>query len=310
MNGARHSRAKVVGGWLLGLAIAAYALSGTYRVRPDEEMVVRRFGAALPTTARPGLHWGLPWPMERRSRVQVQKKRVVQIGTTAAAATTGLAASPDESQFLTGDRNLVRIEMAVQYAVEDPVAFLFASTDAGTLVRDAAEAGLARAVATKDVDVLMTGAKRQVQTEVRQYAQRRLEALGSGVVITSTNIQRVAAPSEVAAAFEDVVSAAQDKERYVAEAEGERSRTLLEADGQAAQLLAEAAIFSERRLNESEGEAERFAKQLEEYALAPRVTRERLYMDAIEEILAKTKQLVVGEGADRSIDLSLFRSGP
>jgi len=295
----------VVAGLLLLLVV--YAASGFYFVQPDERGVVRWFGRVPyaqrmpPYGVGPGLHYALPWPV---CRVDVPKTTVfrrVLVGmppelrdAISRGETWAMRASPASDVF-TGDVNILKVTMAVQYQVVDPVAYLLATEDPDELVRVTVQGVLIEKLAELPVDRALTVAKSQLENDTRQCAQELLDAYGCGVRLIPqlTNLESIEPPRAVINAFKDVVSAKKDGEKAIDDAIAEANRILPQARGDAAQILEEAQGYYQTRVKRARGEAESFLNLLAEYRLAPGVTADRLRLQTFEKVLAKVRKVIV-----------------
>ncbi len=286
---------------LLGIA-ALYLAGGIYLVPPDRQAVVTRFGRVVDARVPPGIHYHLPYPVERIYRLKVRETRRAIVGGEAADETLGRT-QPFQAQFLTGDQNIIQMRVVAQYSVSSPADFLFRAENLESLVRDAVETELARETARRGVDALLTTDKIQVQEAARERAQALLEGYRAGVSLASVNIESVAPPAEVAEAFRDVAGARADAARIINEAQGYANDVLPRARGAARQLVEGAEAYRTRKINEARGDAERFTKLAEEYRKAREVTSERLYVEAMEQILPRIKKLIV----EKDVDLSIVR---
>ncbi len=286
---------------LAGVALL-YLASGIYLVPTDRQAVVARFGRVVDARVPPGIHYHLPYPIERIYRLKVLETRRAIVGGEAADATLGRT-QPFQSQFLTGDQNVIQMRVVAQYNISSPADFLFRAEDIETLVRDAVETELARETARRGVDALLTTDKVQVQEAARERAQALLDGYRSGVQLSSVNIETVAPPAEVAEAFRDVAGARADAARIVNEAQGYANDVVPRTRGAAQQMHEAAEAYHTRKINEARGDAERFTKLVEEYRKAREVTSERLYVEAMEQILPRIRKLIV----EKDVDLSIVR---
>lgn len=286
---------------LVGL-LALYLASGIYGVPPDRQAVVTRFGRVADAHVLPGIHYHWPYPVERIARLKVRETKRAIVGGEAADETLGRT-PPFEMQFVTGDQNVIQMRAVAQYNISSPPDFLFRTENVENVVRDAVETELARETAHRGVDALLTTEKIQVQEAVRAHAQALLDGYRAGIELTSVNIEAIQPPAEVADAFRDVSGARADAERIVNEAQGYANDELPKARGVAQQLIEGAEAYRVRKVNESRGDAERFRKLADEYHKAREVTSERLYVEAMEEILPKVKKLI----AEKNLDLGIIR---
>lgn len=290
---------------IYGLA-ALWFLSGIYLVAPDQQAVVTRFGAVVEPRVLPGIHYALPWPIDSVAKLKVQQLQRLVIGGDLPDAVLGRT-QPLISQFLTGDQNIINMRVVVQYSVSMPADYLFRSQDATRAVSAAVEAELARRVAHRGVDAILTTEKAAIQEEVRAAAQARINDYRAGVLLSTVNIESVTPPPEASDAFRDVASARADASRIVNEAEGYANDVVPKARGEARQFLESAQAYRERKINEAAGDASRFNAVAAEYSKAAQVTGERLYMETMEQILPRIRKFIVDK--DGNLDLTIIRRG-
>ena len=290
---------------VLGVALLWIA-SGIYVVRPEQQAVVTRFGAVVNPRVYPGIHYALPIPIDRVYKVKVNQLQRSIIGGDIVDGVLGRS-QPLASQFLTGDQNIISMRVAVQYFVAVPADYLFRSVDVTKSVGSAAQAELARRIARRNVDAVLTTEKIAIQEEVLRSAQARLDEYRAGVRLANVSIESVAPPAEVADAFRDVASARADTSRIVDEAQGYANDIVPKARGEAQQNLEQAQAYRESKVNEAKGDSARFTAVATEYAKAPQVTAGRLYTEAMEQILPKIRKLIID--ANGNVDLSIIRKG-
>jgi membrane protease subunit HflK len=305
--------------WLIPAVVALYFLSGIYIVSPDEQGVVRMFGKAVRVT-QPGPHYHLPLPIEKVDKVKVKKVRRIEIGfrTISTGTPARYRFMPEESLMLTGDEQIVDAQIIVQYQVRDPEKFLFnvrgLERPQGALM-DAAEVALRQVVGQRPIDhvliteklqveiidhVLITE-KLQVEIDIRELLQRIIDNYSSGIKVIEVKLQTVRPPKEVAAAFSDVVSAKEDKDTLVKEAEGYREDILPKARGKAEAVIRAAEAYKAERVKRAQGDADRFLTVLKEYRNAKDVTRKRLYLETMERILPGIRKFVIDPDAGGSL---------
>jgi membrane protease subunit HflK len=282
---------------IIPVIVLLWALSGVYIVRPDEEGVVRRFGRAIKVTEQ-GPNYHLPFPIEKVDKVKVKQVRRLEVGfrTISEGTPARYKFVPEESLMLTGDEQIIDAQMTVQYQVSDPVKFLFnvrgLEGPQGALM-DAAEVALRQVVGQRPIDDVLIGEKLQVEIDIRELLQRIIDRYEGGISVKEVKLQTVQPPQEVAAAFSDVVSAKEDKDRLVKEAEGYREDILPKARGRAASIIREAEGYKAERMRRAEGDAARFLAVLKEYENAKEVTRKRLYLETMEKILPGIRKFIV-----------------
>lgn len=293
----------MLGGKRIAIAVAAlYLLTGVYVISADQQAVVTRFGRVTDQRVLPGIHYALPWPIDRVYKLKVLETRRAVVGGEAADQTLGRN-QPFQMQFLTGDQNVVQMRVIAQYHVTSPADFLFRAQDVELLVRGAVEGELTRETAARGVDALLTTDKAEVQQVAQSCAQTRLDSYGVGVNVSSVNIESAGPPPDVAEAFRDVAGARADAARIVNEAQGYAQDLIPRARGDAMQMHEAAEAYRTRRINEAQGDAGRFRKLSDEYRKAREVTSERVYVETMEQILPRIRKLIL----DRDVDLSILR---
>ncbi len=284
-----------------------WMLSGIYIVNPDEQGVVLRFGK-YDRTVDPGPHYALPVPIET-----VYKPQVTQIlrsevgfrsvGQSATFQQGQVRTIAEEASMLTGDENIVNVQFSVQYKISDPVQYLFNVSAPTALVRNAAEAAMREVIGNSEIDSAITDGKLKIQSEATQLLQQVLNRYGAGIQVIAVQLQDVHPPKEVIDAFKDVASAREDKSRIINQAEAYRNELLPKARGQAAAMRNQAEAYSATRVRNAEGDAARFDALRIEHDKAPKVTRQRLYYETVEDILAKSgeKILLDSKSAERAL---------
>ena len=285
-----------------GLA-ALWMLSGVYIVSTNQQAVVTRFGAVVEPRVMPGIHMALPWPIDRVTKLKVQQLQRLVIGGEAADSITGRA-NPLQSQFLTGDQNIISMRVVVQYSVGTPVDYLFRTENVARSVGAAVETALAQRIAMRTVDAVLTTEKQALQDEVRVAAQRLIDTYQAGVRISTVNIESIVPPPEAADAFRDVASARADSARIVNEAQGYANDLIPKARGEARQMIEASAAYKERKINEAQGDADRFTQVAVEYSKASEVNGRRLYVETLEQVLPKIKKLIVDKNGN--LDLTII----
>lgn len=285
-----------LGAYALLILLFVYFASGIYVVGPDEVGVVRRLGS-YNRTVPPGIHYHLPYPFESVTKPKITEVRRVEIGfrTLTLGPPPRYAFVPEESLMLTGDENIVSCQFIVQFRISDPYQYLFRIKDPEKAVKNVAEAALREVVGKKTIDEVLTTGRAEVQEETRAFLQEILDRYEAGIRILAVQLQDVQPPQEVVAAFKDVASAREDKVRFINEAEAYRNQILPQARGEASRILKEAEAYRETVIRKAEGEVARFLAVLREYEANPEVTRRRLRLETLEEILPKVKKFVFDE---------------
>jgi membrane protease subunit HflK len=265
------------GGYILiGLVLIAWAATGIYRVDEAERGVVQRFGAYTDTTL-PGLHWHLPFPIES---VDIVNTNAVQN-------------FPFRTEILTADEQYVFIQMVVQYRRTDPVVFSFKVVDPEATVQDVTESALREVIGTSELETLVTGARDQIAQRTMETLQATLDQYESGISITSVSIINLDYPQDVQAAVNDTQKATNDSARFQLEAEKYARDIIPRARGDAQRIILDAKAYQDRVVRDAVGQAARFEALLAEYQKAPRVTRDRLYIEAVEEVYANTSKVLL-----------------
>jgi modulator of FtsH protease HflK len=277
----------------LGLVVAlvVYFLFGIYQIDQGERGVVFRFGAVQQDVVMPGLHWNPP------IIDVVDKVNVTRVNSHS-----------HQALMLTEDENIVDVAPTVQYVVADPVAFLVNVRSPRESLTQATESALRHVVGSSIMDDVITAGREAIGIEVQERLQSYLDTYGTGIRLDKVNIDRSAPPSQVADAFNDVQKAREDEQRFINEANAYAESIIPEARGEAQQVIEEANGYRDRVVARAEGEADRFSKLLTEYRLASQVTRDRLYIDAMETVLSNsTKIMVAVEGGNNILYLPLDR---
>jgi len=293
--------------WLVvAIVLALYALTGVYIVAPDERGIVLRFGRVV-READPGPGYHLPWPIEQVIKPSVTQIRKAEFGfrTVEVGPPARYRDVDPESLMLTGDENIVKLQFIVQFKVKSvptgATDFLFNVRDQEDTVRDAAEAAMREVLGRNDIDNALTEGKEQVQHDAQALLQRILDQYGVGLEVVTVKLQDVGPPDQVSDAFKDVISAQQDKERLINEARGYANDVVPKARGQAAQLLNEAEAYSAAKVLDATGAAQRFSALQEEYEKAKEVTRQRLYLETMEQVLPRMNKIILDDVAGKQV---------
>ena len=271
--------------WLLPVALlgAFVIYNSIYQVQPDERGVVLRFGN-YNRTAEPGLHFAL-WPVERMETPRVGAVRQINIGTEGS-----------EGQMLTSDKNILGVPFSVFWRIADPKEFLFNVADQERTIRAVSQSAMREIVGQTRAQMILTTGKNSVETQVMEITQNLLNEYNSGVTITSINLGDVQPPREVANAFAEVVRAGQNQQQLINEAEQYRNQQVRLAEGEAAKLVEDASAYKSRVVAEAQGEAARFLSVYEQYKNAKGVTRERIFLETMEQVLGSTNKVIIEGG--------------
>jgi len=272
-----------------------------YVVAPEENGVVRTFGK-LSQVTESGLRFKFPWPIQTVDLVNVEAVRRLELGfRTVRAGSSQNSAQykkvPSESLMLTGDENIVSVNLVVQYKIKDAGNFLFRVADPNRSVSHAAEASIRQIVGSQPIDEVLTSGKAMIEAATKDLLQGILDGYEAGIYIAQVKLQDVTPPGQVDAAFKDVQSAKEEKEKKVNVALGYRNEIIPHARGEAAQAIHGAQAYKQTREKEAEGDASRFTQMLNEYRLAKTVTRTRMYLETMEEILPRMDKYIV-DGKD------------
>jgi modulator of FtsH protease HflK len=279
--------------WVILGLLVVWIVPGTfYFVEPDEEGVVTRFGKFHRTTS-PGLHFKFPSPIEHAATPKIRQIQRAEIGFRASEGRP-IQRVPAESLMLTGDQNIIDINLVVQYKIMDSVQYLFNVRRPHKLIRDSTETVIRGITGSKKIDEALTTGKAEIQILAKDRIQALLDRYKSGLQVVTIQLQDVHPPEQVAAAFKDVVSAREDKERMINEAQGYRNTVIPQARGEAAKIVREAEGYREQNIKRAEGDAKRFTQQYVEYKKAPTITRQRIYLETMEEVLPNVKKFVMG----------------
>lgn len=281
---------------IIVVLVAVWLLSGIYSVGPDEQGIVLRFGR-LDRVTSSGLNYHIPFPVEKVYTPKVTEVKRIEIGfrTTHPGPPARYSDRPNESRMLTGDENMVDLDLIVQYRIVDAAKFLFNVRNAETTVGHAAEAAVRQVVGSKPIDEALTTGKGVIQQETLNEIQRILDKYGSGLRIVAVQLQDVTPPKEVIQAFKDVASAREDKNRLINEAQGYRNQIIPEARGKSAQIVRQAEAYRETKIRQARGDADRFLATLKEYKKAPYITRKRLYLEMMEEVMPTIEKVITDD---------------
>ena len=290
----------------LGLIILViiWIASGLYRVLPDEQGVVLRFGKFVNTT-QPGLNYHIPFPVERALTPKVTKVNRMDVGFRAGSdsgfSSAGIADVPEESLMLTGDENIVNIDFSVFWVIKDAGNFLFKIQDPQGTVKAAAETAMREVIARSDIQSILTEGRSRIEIETQEIIQDILDEYNSGIEITQVQTQKADPPDQVIDAFRDVQAARADMERSKNEAEAYANDVIPRARGEAARILQAAEAYKKQVVARAEGEASRFISIYTEYALAKEVTQERMYLETMEKVLANIDKIIIEKNAGSGV---------
>jgi membrane protease subunit HflK len=267
-------------GWSVGtiaiVLLAVWAFTGLYQVQQAERALVLRFGKYV-RSADAGLKWHLPWPIESKLIVNTQS----------------IESFSEQTRMLTADETLVDINLEVQFRRANPLDYAFNVLSPEQTLREVSESAIREIVGRSRLNDVLESGRQQIVAQTKELIQRTLDAYKAGLEVTSVNLQDVRVPTEVASAQQDAIKAREDRDRFALAAQAYANDLIPRARGEAARYLEDAQAYRARVIADAEGESQRFLKLLEEYQRAPAVTRERLYLETIEQVLARSKKVVL-----------------
>ena len=288
-SGGGNSRKGPPSSLLVLMGLFLWVLTGLYQVDDSERGVVLRFGEYTQTTT-PGLKWHIPWPVESVEIVNVNVVNRFKQQTT----------------MLTSDENIIVVDLVVQYRKTNPTDYLFNVRDAEETLSEVSEGAIREVAGKTKLDFILTEGRSEIAVLTQDLIQKTLDEYGTGIVITKVNLQDANFPLQVEDAVQDAIKAREDKERFAFEAEAYANDIVPKARGEAARMVQEAEAYKAKVIADSEGDADRFNKLLVEYQLAPKVTRDRLYIEAIESVYSNSnKVLMDSDGSGNLIYLPI-----
>jgi len=296
---------------ILGLLVIIGLFGSFYTIEPDEVGVVKRFGKYLTSTS-PGLHFKLPFGIDKVKPVRIRHIFKEEFGVRTIKAGRKTRFSPrsylDESLMLTGDLNILDVRWIVQYRIEDPVKYLFKTRDPENNIRDISEVVMRRLVGDYSVDEVLSSKRPEINDQAQLGIQEIMDKYETGVRIVTVKLQDVNPPDRVKPAFNEVNQAKQEKERLVNQALEAYNRVIPKAEGEKKQTIKEAEGYEIDKINRAQGDIERFNSVLVEYQKAPEITRKRLYLETMAEVIPKAKQKYITDPKQASI-LPLWNIG-
>ena len=288
----------------LVILLVIWALSGLYRVLPDEQGVVLRFGKFVNTT-QPGLNYHIPFPVESVITPKVTKVNRIDIGfrseRDSGFTSTAVADVPEESLMLTGDENIVNIDFSVFWVIKDAGNFLFKIQDPEGTVKAAAETAMREVIARSNIQPILTEGRSKIEIDTQEIIQNILDEYNSGIQITQVQTQKADPPDQVIDAFRDVQAARADMERSKNEAEAYANDVIPRARGEAQKILQAAEAYKKEVVAKAEGEASRFLAIFNEYKNAKQVTQERMYLETMEKVLADIDKVIIDKEAGSGV---------
>lgn len=293
--------------WIIAAVALLWLATGFYQVQPNEQGVVLRFGKYADTTDA-GLHYHLPYPIEEVVKVNITQERSINLGVAEAYTTANRVAirngqtgnadplkSFTESHMLTGDENIVDVNLTVVWRIKNAKDYLFSMQDPDNTVRVAAQSVLREIVGQSEMQAIITGDRGKVEDETKAELQKVMDEFGSGIEIVRVKLQKADPPKQVVDAFNEVQRAKADMERFKNEAEAYRNEILPKARGEASQLLQNAQAYKEAVVNKAQGEAERFNSVYNAYKEGKNVTARRMYLETMEDVLEKSQKIILDQ---------------
>jgi modulator of FtsH protease HflK len=282
---------KNIGFIAAGIAVF-WLISGFYIIDEGVQGVETQFGQYTRVT-NSGLNWHIPAPIEQVIKVNVKEQRYKEVGYRSGGSGQPPVSVPKEALMLTKDENYVDVKLAVQYQVKDAAAFLFNLSDPeGTLIQTT-ESALRGVIGGSNMDFVLTEGRSEIVAQVKKEIQEIMDSYNAGILVTSVNLQDAQPPEQVQNAFADAIKAREDQQRFINEAEAYSNDVVPKARGAAARKIQEAQGYKEQVIAQAEGETSRFTKLLTEYKKAPEVTRQRLYIESMETVMAETSPVMI-----------------
>jgi modulator of FtsH protease HflK len=281
--------------------IGLWLLSGFYQVSADQFGVVMRFGG-FDRIEQPGLRYHIPYPVEEVFVPNVTAQNEIQIGFRSSSRDPDAVHDvPEESMMLTQDQNIIDVEFAVFWRIGDIEKFLFNIRDPQQTIKMAAESEMREVIGQNKLQFALTDGRGQIAEDARERLQKLMDSYESGVIVSRINLQTVAVPDEVKAAFQDVVNARLDQERFQNEAEAHANKVIPEAKGEAARILQQAMAYRDQKIAIAQGDADRFKEVLAAYNQSRETTSKRMYLETIEAVLGPARKIVLDKASGGAV---------
>jgi membrane protease subunit HflK len=281
---------------LVGLVLIVWLASGFYIVDASQRGVVLRFGKYVETT-QPGPQWHLPYPIETVEIVNLSQVRTIEVGYRNNVKNKVLK----ESLMLTDDENIIDLQFAVQYILADPTHYLFNNRAPDETVMQAAESAIREIVGKSKMDFVLYGGREQVAAGAQKLMQEIMDRYQTGITVSKVTMQQAQPPEQVQAAFDDAVKAGQDRERQINEGQAYANDVVPKASGTASRLIQESEAYKQRVIANAEGDAARFRQVQVEYQRAPAVTRERMYLETMQQIYSNATKIYIDQKAGNNL---------
>ncbi|MCE7527154.1 FtsH protease activity modulator HflK [Polynucleobacter sp. IMCC 30228] len=283
-------------GFIAAGAVLFWLLSGFFIIQEGQAGVILTFGK-YSYTAGPGINWRMPWPIQAQEIVNLSGVRSVEVGRPVLIKSTNLK----DASMLTEDENIIDVKFAVQYRLKNPTDYLFNNRNPDIAVTQAAETAIREIVGRSKMDTVLYEGREKIAIDLAISIQKILDSYKTGIYITSVTVQNVQPPEQVQAAFDDAVKASQDAERLKSEGQAYANDIIPRAKGTGARLLQEAEGYKARVIATADGDATRFKQILTEYAKAPQVTRDRMYIDTMKEVYSNVTKILVDTTKSNSL---------
>jgi membrane protease subunit HflK len=283
-------------GLIAGVALLVWGGSGFFIVQEGQQAIITTFGR-YSATVDAGFQWRFPYPFQAHETVSVTQLRTVDVGRNSVAQATGLR----ESSMLTQDENIIDIRFTVQYRLKDAKLYLFENRDPDKAVEQASESAVREIVGRSKVDSVLYEQRDAIASDLVKSIQSQLDRLKAGILVVNVNVQHVQVPEQVQAAFNDAVKAGADRDRFKNDGQAYASDVIPKARGTAARLREEADGYSQRVVAQAEGDAQRFKSVLAEYQKAPTVTRDRMYIDTMQQVYSNVSKVYVDSKAGSNL---------
>ena len=300
--------------YILIVLILLYIASGIYSIAQTQVGIHQRFGRIINPNVKPGIHYALPWPIDKIDKVSVMIVQRILINDFSSNLEqdstpyvfhrlTGLTPN-----CISGDNNIVNIICAIQYSVSNPVDYLFRIKDNERLLRDIICNSIIKCLAALRVDEILTYGKRKIENTLKTEAQKKLDSLNCGLIISFVELRDVRPPATVQGAFDDVINAKIDKRKIVSQAQSRRNEQLPQANATATRMIEKAKTYKLQKISAAHGESQRFSKQLEAYQKTKKVTKKQLYFDFIKQIFPEIEKVYIvdREGNQNPAKIKIF----
>ena len=295
---------RIVGGVLLALVVL-YLASGVYVVQANEEGLLRRFGVLQRETVKPGIHYRIPWPVDRVDRVKIKEVKRIEVGFSPGDARARSVILP---YCITSDSNIIHNRFVIQYRISDPAKYVFNCVSPEQLLRGFADATIIKVVAARAVDTVLTTGKREVELEILGELQTLLDRQETGISISSVETKLVEPPQSVTGAFKDVINAREERSTMIHEADNYRNKLIPKARAVATRIVEQAEAARFQRVSAAKGESSRFLGIHEKQVRAPEVIKQHMFLRMVEQVLPRVKVLVLATDAQGNpIKIQLLR---